>query len=86
MTEDAVSVSYESSDSERILRLTTSDSGIIITQPAQGYGMVVVRDAKDGTEIERYYALDMALDHAAEVLNVNPSSIDVPDEAADMGM
>ena len=86
MTEDAVSVSYESTEGERILRLRTSESGVILTQPAQGYGMVVVRNATDGTEIERYYALDMALDHAAEVLGVDPSEIEVPDAAADMGM
>ena len=36
--------------------------------------------------LERYYGLDMALDHAAELLEVAPHDLPIPDPAADMGM
>ncbi len=50
----------------------------------EGYGMLVV--AVDGREVERYYGLEMALDHAAALLDVAPEELEVPEEARDMGM
>jgi hypothetical protein len=48
--------------------------------------MLKVRPSADGDELERYYGFDMALDHAAELLDVSPSALPVPADAADMGM
>jgi hypothetical protein len=57
-----------------------------IAQNRDGYAMLMVRTAPDGDELERYYGFDVALDHAAELLGVDPVDLPVPDEAADMGM
>jgi len=57
-----------------------------VAQNRDGYAMLMVRTAADGDEIERYYGFDMALDHAAELLGVDPADLPVPEEAADMGM
>jgi hypothetical protein len=46
--------------------------------------MLTVREA--GEERERYYGFEMALDHAAELLGVEPGELPVPEGAADMGM
>jgi len=48
--------------------------------------MLRVRPAVDGDELERYYGFDMALDHAAELLAVDPHELPVPEAASDMGM
>ncbi|ERH01336.1 MAG: hypothetical protein J07HN6_00888 [Halonotius sp. J07HN6] len=48
--------------------------------------MLYVRPAVDGDELERYYGFDMALDHAGELLGVEPTALPVPEAAADMGM
>lgn len=86
MDRENVGVTYQVVDGERRLRVTHDLRGVIIAQPERGYGIVSVRRADDGAEIERYYALDMAIDHAAEILGVAPTAIEVPPEAADMGL
>ena len=57
-----------------------------IAQNVEGYAMLKVRPTADGDELERYYGFDMALDHAAELLDTRPADLPVPDAAADMGM
>jgi hypothetical protein len=48
--------------------------------------MLKVRPTADGDELERYYGFDMALDHAAELLEVAVTDLPVPEAATDMGM
>lgn len=81
----AVETTYHETDGERRLRYRT-DGGqtVTVASPMEGYGMLIVR--RGGTEVERYYGLDMALDHAAELLGVPPDALPVPDDATDMGM
>ena len=57
-----------------------------VAQNRHGYAMLMVRTAADGDELERYYGFDVALDHAAELLGVDPADLPIPDGAADMGM
>ena len=83
---DGVEATYRETDDERQLEFTAGDRSAIVAQNLEGYAMVMVRDGADGTELERYYGFDMALDHAAELLGVSPHSLPVPDAAADMGM
>ena len=83
---DGVEATYREADDERLLEFTAGDRSVIVAQNIDGYAMVMVRDGTDGTELERYYGFDMALDHAAEVLGVAPGTLPVPDAAADMGM
>lgn len=86
MTGTDVTTTYREEHEERRLRIAVNDRAVTLSQATSGYGMVVIRHENDGTEIERYYALEMALDHAAEVLDISPTSITVPPEAADMGL
>ena len=88
-----VTARYAETGAER--RLTFERTGgagaggrsVAIAQNLDGYAMLMVRvGGPDGDEVERYYGLDMALDHAAELLGVAPSELPVPDAAADMGM
>ena len=44
------------------------------------------RRGAGGDELERYYGFDMALDHAAELLGIDPGDLPVPAAAEDMGM
>jgi hypothetical protein len=76
---------YTTTDRERQLRFERSGAVAVVAQNRDGYGMLKVRTG-DGTELERYYGFDMALDHAAEVLGADPNSLPIPDPAADMGM
>lgn len=75
---------YRETDTERVLEFAHDGRRASIAQNRAGYAMLTVRDA--GEERERYYGLEMALDHAAELLGVAPSALPVPDDAADMGM
>lgn len=80
-----VTARYEETERERRLVLRRGDTvAVTVAAPREGYGMLLVR--RDGEEVERYYGLEMALDHAAELLGVHPTAVPVPDEARDMGM
>ena len=82
----AITADYDETEDERLLYLEAGSRTAVIAQNRDGYAMVMVRDGETGDELERYYGLDMALDHAAELLSVTPAELPVPDEAADMGM
>lgn len=92
MTDDAshsdheIDVSYTETDDERRLRFSRRGRTAVLAQNAEGYAMVAVRPAAEAAELERYYGFEMALDHAAELLGVDPAALPVPDAAADMGM
>ncbi len=77
---------YEETDTERRIIFEANDQSVVVGQNLDGYAMLTVRTTVDGPELERYYGLDMALDHAAEVLGVDPTLLPVPEAGADMGM
>ena len=78
--------SYTEADGERRLSFEREGRTVLLAQNIDGYAMVMVRPTAEGDELERYYGFDMALDHAAELLGVDPGSLPVPAAAADMGM
>lgn len=75
---------YYETDSERVFEFARDGRRVSIAQTRAGYAMLTVRDA--GEKRERYYGLDMALDHAAELLRVDPSALPIPEVAANRGM
>jgi hypothetical protein len=75
---------YHETEDERVLELRRGDRRLTVSVTKNGYGMLIVAD--ETGELERYYGLDMALDHAAEVLGVPPNELELPDEAREMGM
>jgi len=79
-----VETDYHETDDERVLELSREGKTVRVSVTKSGYGMLIVAD--ETGELERYYGLDMALDHAAEVLGVHPTDIDLPEEAREMGM
>jgi hypothetical protein len=81
-----VTARYEETDTERLLVFDRDGRQAAVAQNREGYAMLKVRPGPDGDELERYYGFDMALDHAAELLGVDPGTLPVPDAAADMGM
>ena len=83
---DGVTARYYETDEERILAFEREGQSATIAQNTDGYAMLKVRPGPDGDELERYYGLDMALDHAADLLGVEPNELPLPDESADMGM
>ncbi|WP_253738428.1 DUF7111 family protein [Halohasta salina] len=86
MVDETIEADYHETDGERRLRFARDGQTAVVAQNIDGYAMVAVRRNATGTELERYYGFDMALDHAAELLGVDPAALPVPDEAADMGM
>ena len=84
--DEGVEATYRETATERQIQFTRGRRTAVLAQNRRGYAMVAVRRTVDGDEIERYYGLDMALDHAAELLGVDASALPVPDQAADMGM
>jgi hypothetical protein len=84
--ETDVTATYRETDQERILTFERDGSTASLAQNSEGYAMVTVRRGPAGEELERYYGLEMALDHAAELLGLAASDLPVPDAAADMGM
>jgi len=85
MADDTViDVSYTETDGERRLTFRYESREATLAQNIEGYAMLAVRDERG--ERERYYGFDMALDHAAELLGVEPNALAVPEAAADMGM
>lgn len=81
-----VTATYEETDDERLLVFEADGRTVAIAQNLEGYAMLKVREGPDGDELERYYGFDMAQDHAAEVLGVQPHGLPVPAAAEDMGM
>ncbi|GAB7090229.1 hypothetical protein JCM18237_05000 [Halorubrum luteum] len=81
-----VAVRYEETDDERRLTFSVDGRTATVAQNADGYAMLKVRTGPDGDELERYYGFDMALDHAAELLDVAVADLPVPDAATDMGI
>lgn len=79
-----VETDYHETEGERVLELSRDGKTVTVSVTKAGYGMLIVAD--ETGELERYYGLDMALDHAAEVLGVHPTDIDLPEEAHEMGM
>jgi hypothetical protein len=77
---------YYETETERILEFSGRNATAAIAQNLEGYAMLKVRPTAEGNEVERYYGFDMALDHAAELLGVQPNDLPVPDAADDMGM
>ncbi|MFB6128870.1 MAG: hypothetical protein ABEJ47_03820 [Halorhabdus sp.] len=85
-TDGGITATYEETDAERRLVFEREGETAAIAQNREGYAMLKVRPTADGDELERYYGFDMALDHAAELLGVDPSQLPIPDPAEDMGM
>jgi len=83
---DGITARYRETDEERLLGFECGDRTAVVAQNLDGYAMLTVRSSPDGGELERYYGFDMALDHAAELLEVSAGALPVPDQAADMGM
>ena len=81
-----VTARYYETDTERVLEFDRDGRTAAIAQNREGYAMLKVRPTADGDELERYYGFDMALDHAGELLGVDPYALPVPEDAADMGM
>ncbi|MFC7188215.1 DUF7111 family protein [Halorubrum yunnanense] len=83
---NGIAARYEEADGERLLTFSADGSEATVAQNIEGYAMLKVRTGPTGDELERYYGLDMALDHAAELLGAAVTDLPVPDAAADMGM
>ena len=81
-----IDASYTETAGERRLSFDREGQCAVVAQNSEGYAMLRVREAAEGDELERYYGFDMALDHAAELLGVDPNALPVPEAAADMGM
>ena len=89
-TAAGVTARYADTPAERTLTFDRADDdapAVAIAQNREGYAMLMVRvGGAEGDEVERYYGLDMALDHAAELLGLAPGDLPVPEPARDMGM
>ena len=83
---DGITARYRETERERLLEFEAGDRTAVIAQNVEGYAMLKVRPSASGDELERYYGFDMALDHAAELLGVDPAELPIPEAAADMGM
>ena len=93
LSANGITARYFETAAERVLvfeREVAGEAGeartAAVAQNRDGYAMLMVRPAPDGDELERYYGFDMALDHAAELLGVDPVDLPIPEGAADMGM
>ena len=83
---DGVTARYRETGGERLLEFEADGRTAAVAQNVEGYAMLKVRPTADGDELERYYGFEMALDHAAELLGVDPADLPVPEDARDMGM
>ena len=81
-----IDAQYTETDGERRLSFRYDGRQAVVAQNIDGYAMVAVRPTAEAGELERYYGFEMALDHAAELLGVNPTDLPVPAAADDMGM
>ena len=86
VTAGGITAEYRETDTERLLTFTADGRTATVAQNVEGYAMLKVRNGPDGDELERYYGFDVALDHAAELLDREPHELPVPDAAGDMGM
>ena len=86
MNDHDVVASYQESDYNHVLRIGRGENVFQLTQSKKGYGMVVIADESCGEEVERYYALDMAIGDVAERLGVPVDSISIPEAAQAMGI
>lgn len=86
LEQQGITARYFETEHERVLAFEYEDRTAVVAQNTTGYAMVTVRTTRAGSEHERYYGFDMALDHAAELLEVPPQDLPVPEAAADMGM
>lgn len=77
---------YHETPTERLLVFERDGRTATVAQNREGYAMLAVRHEPEGTELERYYGFEMALDHAAELLGVQPGDLPIPEPATDMGM
>lgn len=77
---------YRETETERQVIFRHEHRTATIAQNRTGYAMIAVRGGPDGTELERYYGFDMALDHVAELLDVAPHALPIPEKAADLGI
>ncbi|PSP37288.1 hypothetical protein BRC71_09900 [Halobacteriales archaeon QH_7_65_31] len=83
---DGIAAEYYETDEERVLTFDRDGATAAIAQNIDGYAILKVRPTADGDELERYYGFDIALDHAGELLGVDPHDLPVPEDATDMGM
>ena len=81
-----VTATYSETETERQLTFQRGERLATIAQNREGYAMLKVRRGPDGDELERYYGFDVALDHAAELLEIAPGDLPIPAAADDMGM
>ena len=86
LSANGITATYRETDTERLLTFERDGHTAAIAQNVEGYAMLKVRPSADGDELERYYGFDMALDHAAELLDRAPHDLPIPDAAEDMGM
>ena len=83
---DDITAEYYETDEERVLTFERDGKTAAIAQNIEGYAMLKVRPTPEGDELERYYGFDIALDHAGELLGVEPHTLPIPEDADDMGM
>lgn len=83
---NGVTARYTETAAERVLAFERGGATAVVAQNLEGYAMLRVRATVDGDELERYYGFEMALDHAAALLDVAPDDLPVPEAATDMGM
>ncbi|WP_248907967.1 DUF7111 family protein [Halocatena marina] len=81
-----ITARYYETENERVLTFEREETTAAITQNIDGYAMVTVRRTVESEELERYYGFDMALDHAAERLDISMNELPIPEQAKDMGM
>jgi hypothetical protein len=84
--DDGVHAKYYETEVERVLVFEHGGKTAAVAQNIEGYAMLKVREDPEGGDVERYYGFDMALDHAAELLDLHPRALPIPDVAADMGI
>lgn len=85
-TSGDIEAEYRETELERLVVFRRGDRTAAIAQNVTGYAMLAVRTGPDGGELERYYGLDMALDHVAELLECTPEELPLPEAATDLGM
>lgn len=86
VVKNEIEARYFETETERIVRFSAGDAEATIAQNRSGYAMLAVRYGPDDEEVERYYGLDMALDHVGEILGVSPHELPIPNSASDLGI